>query len=85
LLRAGIDFMVVVYDVGGRDDLFAALAAGDCGPVEQAALLNNLWRTEHPRIVDLLEVIGEHHPDKRVAKSARKALLRHRSFLAGRP
>jgi hypothetical protein len=85
LMRAGIDFMAVIYDVGGRDDLFAALAAGDCGPVEQAALLDNLWRTEHPRIVDLLEVIGEHHPDQRVAKSARKALLRHRSFLASRP
>ncbi|MGH3775224.1 MAG: hypothetical protein ACRDRR_05715 [Pseudonocardiaceae bacterium] len=85
LLRAGIDLMVVTYDVGGPEDLLATLAAGDCGPDEQAALLEHFWRTEHPRVAELLEVIGEHHPDKRVAKSARKALLRHRSFIAGRP
>ncbi|MGH3905262.1 MAG: hypothetical protein ACRDTE_13890 [Pseudonocardiaceae bacterium] len=84
LLRAGIDLMVVAYDVGGPEDLLAALAAGDCGPDEQAALLEHFWRTEHPRVAELLEVIGEHHPDKRVAKSARKALLRHRSFIASR-
>ncbi|MGH3995586.1 MAG: hypothetical protein ACRDSN_24350, partial [Pseudonocardiaceae bacterium] len=52
LLRAGIDLMVVAYDVGGPDDLLAALAAGDCGPDEQAALLDHLWRTEHPRVAD---------------------------------
>jgi hypothetical protein len=84
LLRAGIDLMIVTYDVGGPDDLLAALAAGDCGPDEQAALLSHFWRTEHPRVAELLEVISEHHPDKRVVKSARKALLRHRSFIAGR-
>jgi hypothetical protein len=84
LLRAGIDLMVVTYDVGGPEDLLAALAAGECGPVEQAALLDHFWRTEHPRVPELLEVISEHHPDKRVVKSARKALLRHRSFIASR-
>jgi hypothetical protein len=84
LLRAGIDLMVVTYDVGGPEDLLATLAAGDCGPNEQAALLEHFWRTEHPRVAELLEVIGEHHPDKRVVKSARKALLRHRSFIASR-
>lgn len=84
LLRAGIDLMVVTYDVGGPEDLLATLAAGDCGPDEQAALLEHFWRTEHPRIAELLEVISEHHPDKRVVKSARKALLRHRSFIASR-
>jgi hypothetical protein len=84
LLRAGIDLMVVTYDVGGPEDLLATLAAGDCGPDEQAALLEHFWRTEHSRVAELLEVIGEHHPDKRVVKSARKALLRHRSFIASR-
>jgi hypothetical protein len=84
LLRAGIGLMVVTYDVGGPEDLLATLAAGDCGPDEQAALLEHFWRTEHSRVAELLEVIGEHHPDKRVVKSARKALLRHRSFIASR-
>ena len=68
--------------VGVLNDLLAALVAGDCGPDEQAALLSHFWCTEHPRVAELLEVISEHHPDKRVVKSARKALLRHRSFIA---
>ncbi len=84
VLRAGIDLMVVTYDVGGPDDLLDVLAGGDCGPDEQAAVLEHFWRADHPRVAELLEVIGAHHPDKRVAKSARKALLRHRSFIAGR-
>ncbi|MGH3825055.1 MAG: hypothetical protein ACRDRA_19800 [Pseudonocardiaceae bacterium] len=84
LLRAGIDVMAVAYDVGGPDELLLALAARDCGPDEQIALLDRFWRAEHPRVGELLEVIGRHHPDKKVAKSARKALLKHRSFLAGR-
>ncbi|HSL07342.1 MAG TPA: hypothetical protein VK887_05105, partial [Pseudonocardiaceae bacterium] len=70
--------------VGVLNDLLAALGAGDCGPDEQAALLSHFWCTEHPRVAELLEVISEHHPDKRVVKSARKALLRHRSFIASR-
>ncbi|HEY6422759.1 MAG TPA: hypothetical protein VIY28_05820 [Pseudonocardiaceae bacterium] len=85
LVRAGIDFMAVRYDVGGPDDLFAMLVSGDGGTDEQSAVLDNLWRTEHPRLAELLQVIGEHHPDKRVAKSARKTLLQHRSFVASHP
>ena len=35
-----------------------------------------------PRAVELLQAIGEHHPDKGVAKAARKELFRVRSRLA---
>lgn len=44
------------------------IPAGATGPVE------TMWRVEHPETVTVLTAIGEHHPDKPVAKAARKAL-----------
>jgi hypothetical protein len=82
LLHAGIEVMAVAYDVGGPDEVLIALTAGDSGPDEQIALLDRFWRAEHPRVGELLEVVGQHHPDGKVAKFARKALLKYRSFLA---
>ncbi|HET9256924.1 MAG TPA: hypothetical protein VFO16_17250, partial [Pseudonocardiaceae bacterium] len=82
VLRAGIEMMAVAYDVGGPEDLIGALSAGDGGPDGQLEIIDHLWRTDHPRVVDLLEAIGTHHPDNKIAKSARKGLLKHRSFLA---
>jgi hypothetical protein len=42
-------------------------------------LLEQLWRLDHPRVADVLDGIGKHHPDKRIAKAARKNLMRYRS------
>ncbi|MGQ0779361.1 MAG: hypothetical protein ACT4NY_33930 [Pseudonocardiales bacterium] len=84
LLRVGVDMFAVAYEVGGPEDLLDAMAAGDAGQDAQLAIVEKIWRIDHPRVEELLEAIGEHHPDKRVAKSARKSLLRHRSWLASR-
>ena len=37
------------------------------------------WRVEHPATADVLEAMGRLHPDKRVAKEARKAAFKARS------
>jgi hypothetical protein len=84
LLRAGIDLLVVAYDIGGPDDLIDALVTGNPDREAQLALIERFWRADHPRVAELLEVIGKHHPDKQVAKSARKSLLRHRSWKSSR-
>ncbi|MGH3931639.1 MAG: hypothetical protein ACRDTF_16895 [Pseudonocardiaceae bacterium] len=84
LLRVGIDLLAVGYDVGGSEELLAALAAMAPDPDAQLAMIEKIWRIDHPRVEQLLQAIGEHHPDKRVAKPARKSLLRHRSWLASR-
>jgi hypothetical protein len=42
------------------------------------AALDNAWRVRLPETEVVLSVIGE-HPDKDIAKSARKALFRYRS------
>ncbi|MGW0762784.1 hypothetical protein ACWD1Y_41030 [Streptomyces sp. NPDC002814] len=41
------------------------------------------WRVEHPATADVLEAMGRLHPDKRVAKEARKAAFKARSQQGG--
>ncbi|MGW0081651.1 hypothetical protein [Streptomyces sp. NPDC003393] len=37
------------------------------------------WRVNHPRTADVLEAMGRLHPDKKIAKEARKAAFKARS------
>lgn len=37
------------------------------------------WRVDHPATADVLEAMGRIHPDKRLAKEARKAAFKARS------
>ncbi|HET9379717.1 MAG TPA: hypothetical protein VFP69_02650 [Streptomyces sp.] len=41
------------------------------------------WRVDHPATADVLEAMGRLHPDKRVAKEARKAAFKARSQHGG--
>ncbi|MFC4467970.1 hypothetical protein ACFPH6_26135 [Streptomyces xiangluensis] len=41
------------------------------------------WRVEHPATPDVLEAMGRLHPDKKVAKEARKAAFKARSQQGG--
>ena len=47
-------------------------------------LLDQMWRCEQPETAVVLDTIGSHLNDKRVAKAARKAAVRHRSRMADR-
>ncbi len=48
--------------------------------VDQATdVLSMLWRAEHERTVEVLDVLGHHHPDKKIAKAARRSLMKARS------
>ncbi|MBE1535221.1 hypothetical protein [Actinomadura algeriensis] len=46
---------------------------------DMAAMMDELWRIEHPDLVEVLEALGDHHPDRDVAKSARTAAYKARS------
>lgn len=43
------------------------------------AMLDAAWRIERPETEGVLAAIGTSHPDKQIAKAARKALFKHRS------
>ncbi|GGJ54613.1 hypothetical protein [Streptomyces brasiliensis] len=71
-------------------DTVAAQLAAEGNSEELQALVEGLaaqhsgffaaaWRVEHPAAADVLEVMGRLHPDKRVAKEARKAAFKARS------
>lgn len=61
-------------------DLLAATAElGSSGGPSLIELLNDLWRVDVPETAEVLEFIGREHPDKHVAKVARKVLFRHRN------
>ncbi|WP_367574671.1 hypothetical protein [Streptomyces griseoaurantiacus] len=54
-------------------ELVEGLAAGHSGFFASA------WRVEHPATAEVLEAMGRLHPDKKVAKEARKAAFKARS------
>jgi hypothetical protein len=35
-----------------------------------------MWRLDHPDVLEVLTLIGDHHPDKKIAKAARKAAFK---------
>lgn len=52
----------------------------DIGPAQTLiGLLDVIWKIRHPHAEELLELIGETHPDKQVVKAAKRALFKARS------
>ncbi len=52
----------------------------DLGPAdEQAAIVGSLWRVNSPHVATVLQALADAHPDKQVAKAARKAAFKLRS------
>ncbi|MGW5634637.1 hypothetical protein [Streptomyces sp. NPDC003832] len=71
-------------------DTVAAQLAAEGNSEELRALVSGLaeqhsgffaaaWRVEHPATAEVLEAMGRLHPDKRIAKEARKAAFKARS------
>ncbi|MEU3250352.1 hypothetical protein [Streptomyces sp. NPDC006997] len=71
-------------------DTLAAQLAAEGNSEELRALVQGLaqqhsgfftaaWRVDHPATADVLEAMGRLHPDKKVAKEARKAAFKARS------
>ncbi|MFF8946222.1 hypothetical protein ACF1A5_28930 [Streptomyces sp. NPDC014864] len=75
-------------------DTLAAQLAAEGNSTELQALVEGLarqhsgffaaaWRVNHPATADVLEAMGRLHPDKKVAKEARKAAFKARSAHGG--
>ncbi|MFJ1527637.1 hypothetical protein ACIOFV_04320 [Streptomyces mirabilis] len=75
-------------------DTIAAQLAAEGNSVELQGLVEGLaqqhgsffaaaWRVDHPATPDVLEAMGRLHPDKKVAKEARKAAFKARSQQGG--
>jgi hypothetical protein len=75
-----VDVLAVALDTSGPQAMVDTF--GDADQDQQLELLHGIWRLDHPRLPDLLEMVGCHHPVKAVAKAARKALMQHRNRTA---
>ncbi len=82
-VEAGIISLLATLDAGTPQDLVAELAEDVPGDAH-AAFLDRLVTAEHPRTAEVFEQIGRHHPDKAMAKHARKLAHRWRSAHGGR-
>ncbi|MFB7377415.1 hypothetical protein ACFC26_10935 [Kitasatospora purpeofusca] len=72
-------FAAQLLDTGGDPDQLRELVAELPVTEEPADYLGELWRVDHPYTADVLEAVGEMHPDRAVAKEARKAAFKARS------
>jgi hypothetical protein len=77
LVAGLIDVLGAALDSGGPEEVIACLQEDEEDTLP--GLFDDIWRLDHPRLAEVLEVIGEHHPVKAVAKAARKALMKHRN------
>lgn len=72
-------FAAQLLDTGGDPEQLRELIADLPVTEEPAAYFTELWRVDHPYTADVLEAVGELHPDRAVAKEARKAAFKARS------
>jgi hypothetical protein len=54
--------------------LLALSSDEEAGPIGEFLLkdADRLWRVDHPATVPVLEAVGRLHPDRKVAKAARR-------------
>lgn len=52
---------------------------------DQYAALEQMWRHPATETAAVLDALGEHLPDRQIAKAARKAAIKHRSWMANQP
>lgn len=63
----------------GESEALRELVSGLPVDEDVADFFAELWRVEHPYTAEVLETVGELHPDRQVAKEARKAAFKARS------
>lgn len=72
-----IDTIAAQLDADGEPDELRGLVEGLTG--QHSGFFDAAWRVDHPATADVLEAMGRMHPNKRVAKEARKAAFKARS------
>ncbi|MEV4469230.1 hypothetical protein [Nonomuraea sp. NPDC049504] len=77
LLWVSVDMLALAMPAAEADpEIFAENMAASGPP---AHLIEEMWRVDHPDVVEVLELLGRSIPDGTVAKAARKAAFKARS------
>ncbi|MFJ6081799.1 hypothetical protein ACIQI8_10370 [Streptomyces sp. NPDC092369] len=72
-----IDTIAAQLAAEGNSDELQALVQGLAA--QHGGFFAAAWRVEHPATADVLEAMGRLHPDKRIAKEAKRAAFKARS------
>ncbi|MEU4574118.1 hypothetical protein ACBI99_04820 [Nonomuraea sp. ATR24] len=77
LLWVSVDMLALATPAAADDpEMFAENIAASGPP---AHLIEEMWRVDHPDVVEVLELLGRSLPDGTAAKAARKAAFKARS------
>ncbi|MFE0800862.1 hypothetical protein [Streptomyces sp. NPDC058812] len=76
-----IDTVAAQLAAEGNSEELRALVEGLAR--QHSGFFDTVWRIDHPATPDVLEAMGRLHPDKKVAKEARKAAFKARSQQGG--
>ncbi|MBC9724747.1 hypothetical protein [Streptomyces sp. TRM68367] len=76
-----IDTLAAQLAAEGNSDELRALVEGLAQ--QHSGFFAAAWRVDHPATPDVLEAMGRLHPDKKIAKEARKAAFKARSQQGG--
>ncbi|WP_084956719.1 hypothetical protein [Thermoactinospora rubra] len=81
LLWVSVDMLALAMPAAQEDpEMFAENIAASGPP---AHMIEEMWRVDHPDVVEVLELLGRALPDGKLAKAARKAALKARSRAIG--
>ncbi|MER5394212.1 hypothetical protein [Saccharopolyspora sp. NPDC002686] len=72
------DLLSTASDAADPDEI-PALLAESVPAGQEVEIFEQIWRLDHPHAREVLELIGRTHPEKRIAKAARKAALKVQS------
>ncbi|MHB9862670.1 hypothetical protein [Streptomyces sp. YIM S03343] len=72
-----IDTLAAQLDAEGNSEELQALVEGLAA--QHTGFFTVAWRVDHPATADVLDAMGRLHPDKKIAKEARKAAFKARS------
>ncbi|MFF0525961.1 hypothetical protein ACFYTC_45335 [Actinomadura nitritigenes] len=74
-----VDTVAGMLETAEPEEAVAAALVDAPPGAEMREMVDELWRTDHPGVADVLEALGDHHPDKATAKAARTAAYKARS------
>ena len=77
-----VDVAVLVDVLSSATEAPEELCSLFVGVPEPLRLLERMWRHPAPETAAVLDALGRHLPDRALAKAARKAAVRHRSWMA---
>ncbi|GAA2407122.1 hypothetical protein GCM10010191_14230 [Actinomadura vinacea] len=77
-----IDTVAGMLETADPADAVAAALADAPAGADLSGMVEEMWRADHPDVEEVLRALGDHHPDREIAKTARTAAYKARSVRA---